>query len=98
MAADKPNLGILYADESDRGITHPFFVLILNAILREAQARGYNITFINPVIEAEGETYAQRCAAANVAGVCLVCLDFKSPHVKALIDSGIPCVTIDHIF
>ena len=32
MTEHTPNLGILYAEESGRGLTHPFFVLILNAI------------------------------------------------------------------
>ena len=36
MSGHTPTLGILYADESGRGLTHPFFVLILDAIKSEA--------------------------------------------------------------
>ena len=91
------NLGILYAEESGRGLTHPFFVLILNAILREAKAQGYNGVFIDPG-EGEDADYAQRCRDSGVDGVCLVCVRFDTPQVRQLVDSGIPCITIDHFF
>ena len=97
MAEQMRNLGIIYADESGRGLTHPFFVLILNAFREEAQERGCNVTFINPVLE-EGGDYAQRCRQCNVDGVCMVCVDFDAPQFKALAESGIPCVTIDHLY
>ena len=35
------NLGVLFKEESGRGITHPFFASILNAFKAEAEARGY---------------------------------------------------------
>ncbi|MER2143436.1 MAG: substrate-binding domain-containing protein, partial [Eubacteriales bacterium] len=95
MTEHTPNLGILYAEESGRGLTHPFFVLILNAIKDEAASRGYDITFIHP---GEGEDYVEHCRRSNVDGVCMVCVDFRTPQCKALAQSGIPCVTIDHIY
>ena len=30
-----------------KSLTHPFFVLVLNAFKMEAEARGYDVTFIN---------------------------------------------------
>lgn len=95
MTGHTPNLGILYAEESGRGLTHPFFVLILNAIKAEAASRGYDITFLHP---GAGEDYAEHCRMGGVDGVCMVCLDFRAPQFKALAESGIPCVTIDHIY
>ena len=84
-------LGILYADESGRGLTHPFFSPILNAIREEASARGYDISFIS-----HHNFDPARCQRMD--GVCLVCVDYASPEIKAVIDSGIPCVTVDHLF
>ena len=95
MTEHTPNLGILYAEESGRGLTHPFFVLILNAVKTEAAARGYDITFIHP---GTGEDYVEHCRRSGVNGVCMVCVDFRAPQFKALAESGMPCVTIDHIF
>lgn len=95
MTGHTPNLGILYAEESGRGLTHPFFVLILNAIKDEAASRGYDITFIHPGTD---EDCAEHCRRGGIDGVCMVCLDFRAPQFKALAESGIPCVTIDHIY
>lgn len=95
MTEHMHTLGILYAEESGRGLTHPYFVLILNAIKDEAAARGYDITFIHP---RGGEDYAEHCRRGGIDGVCMVCVDFRAPQFKALAESGIPCVTIDHIY
>ena len=40
-------LGIVYAEESNRGLTHPFFSLVLNAFKEEAEELGCEVTFIN---------------------------------------------------
>ena len=85
------SLGILYADESGRGLTHSFFSPILNAVKEEAAGHGYDVTFIRPQAD-----YLERCL--GVDGVCMVCVDFAAPQIRALVTSGIPCVTVDHIF
>ena len=92
------NLGVLYADESARGLTHPFFVLILNALKAEAEALGYNVLFIRPGQPGEDVDYVQRCRESGADGVCLVCVDFKSPAIRTLVESDIPCLTVDHFF
>lgn len=98
MSEQTRNLGILYADESQRGLTHPFFVLILNALMVEAEALGYNIVFIRPGRPGEEVDCVQRCRDSHVDGVCLVCVEFQSPQIRQLVESGIPCVTVDHFF
>ena len=44
------------------------------------------------------EDCAEHCRRGGIDGVCMVCLDFRAPQFKALAESGIPCVTIDHIY
>ena len=92
------NLGIVYAEESGRGLSHPFFVLVLDAFKQEAEAHGYDITFINHKVIGECLSFADRCRSSHLDGVCLVCADFESQEIKDLVGSGIPCVTVDHIF
>ena len=92
------NLGVLYADESERGLTHPFFVLILNALKAEAEALGYNTVFVRPGKPGEAVDYVERCRESRVEGVCLVCVAFRDPMIRQLVESGIPCVTVDHFF
>ncbi|MBR4456635.1 MAG: substrate-binding domain-containing protein [Solobacterium sp.] len=93
--AESRRLGIVYEEKSGKGLTHPFFVLILDAFHKEAEARGYTISFVR---RGENEEYADACMRNNLAGVCLVCAEFETPEVEALIRSGIPCVTVDHMF
>ena len=47
-------IGIIYMEESGRGLTHPFFSLILDAFKKEAESRGCEITFLNTGIPGSG--------------------------------------------
>lgn len=91
-------LGIIYQEESGRGLTHPFFVLILDAFKQRAEEMGCEITFINNHIAGKKVDYAEYCRISRLDGVCLVCVDFAAPKVKALIEAGLPCLTVDHLF
>lgn len=92
------NLGVLFVDDNISGLTHPFFAAVLNAFKAEAERHGYDITFINHNIGTMEMTYLEHCRYRNVDGVCLACVDFYSSEVRDLVASGIPCVTIDHMF
>ena len=41
------NLGVLFVDEAQSGLTHEFFAAVLDSFKRHAEGRGYDITFIN---------------------------------------------------
>lgn len=91
-------LGIIYEEEGGRGLTHPFFSLILNEFKIEAEAHGYDIMFMF-LNKNEGEdNYTEHCRKKQMDGVCVVCADFNSPRIRELAESGIPCVTIDHMY
>ncbi len=92
------NLGVLCVDDNTSGLMHPFFAAVLNAFKKEAESRGYDITFINHNIGGMNMTYLEHCRYRNVDGVCLAVVDFYSPEVIELVNSDIPCVTIDHVF
>ena len=91
-------IGVLYAEESGRGLTHPYFVTILDALKREAEEGGYDILFINKQAVASGASYLEHCHIHALDGVCLVCVDFASPEVRALAAGDLPMVTLDHIY
>ena len=92
------NLGVLCVDENTSGLMHPFFAAVLNSFKAEAEKRGYDITFINHNIGTMDMTYLEHCRYRNVDGVCLACVNFYSAEVAELVNSDIPCVTIDHMF
>ena len=41
------NLGVLFVDEKQSGLTHEYFSAVLDSFKVEAEKRGYDITFIN---------------------------------------------------
>ena len=90
------NIGVLFADESFNGLTHPFFSSLLNAFKMEAENHDYDLTFINHNVGGNGTGFVGYCRYRNLDGVLLACVDFYSDAVKRLLESDIPCVTVDY--
>ena len=92
------NLGVLFSDDTQSGLTHPFFSVVLEHFKQEAEARGYDITFIGHRMGSGRVTYLDHCRYREVDGVCVACTDFTDEEVLRLVRSDIPLVTIDHGF
>ncbi len=92
------NLGILFVDAANSGLTHEFFAGVLQGIKTQAESLGYCITFITNRIGEKEVTYKEYCRNRQFDGVIIACIDFNEPQVLELVNSGIPIVTIDHVF
>lgn len=92
------NLGVMFLDAADSGLTHEFFAKILNSFKTEAEVSGYDITFINKNLGTRRMTTYEHCKYRNVDGVLIACTDFTDPDVYEVINGDIPVVTIDHLF
>lgn len=92
------NLGILFFDDRQSGLTHEYFSAVLESIRHEAEIHGYDITFINNSIEGRPTSYLRHCRYRGVDGAVIACVDFSDPRVLELVDSDLPLVTIDHVF
>lgn len=93
------NLGVLFADEAQSGLTHDYFANVLNSFKKAAEAKGYDITFINADRKRKTRmTYLEHCRYRGFDGVVIACIDFDNPEVEELVKSNIPLVTIDHSF
>ncbi|MEE0299334.1 MAG: LacI family DNA-binding transcriptional regulator, partial [Christensenellales bacterium] len=92
------NLGVLYSDDTESGLTHSFFSPVLQSFKKEAERRGYDITFITHNMSRSKMTYLEHCRYRNVDGICIVCCHFDESEVLQLVSSPIPLVTIDHVF
>ena len=92
------HLGVLFVDERRSGLSHEYFSAVLESFKVEAESHGYDITFINHNVGGRPTTYLQHCLYRGVDGVVIACVDFDDPQVLELVDSGIPLVTIDHVF
>lgn len=92
------NVGVLYNDEAQAGLTHAFFAMILEAFKRACERHGYDVTFINHHVANTDMTYLEHVRYRNMDGVCVACADFYQPEVAELCGSDVPCVTVDHQF
>lgn len=91
------NIGILFVDEANSGLTHEYFAAVLEGFKVEAERQGYDITFINRQIGKKKVSYYDHCKYRNVDGVVIACVNFENPEVADLLGSDIPVVTVDHI-
>ena len=92
------NIGVLFADEAQSGLTQEYFAHVLDSFKDEVEKYGYDITFINKHIKPISMTYYEHSKYRCVDGVLIACIDFYDKDVYELINSEIPVVTIDHIF
>lgn len=92
------NLGVLFVDERRSGLAHEYFSAMLESFKVEAEAHGYDITFISHNVGGRPTSYLQHCLYRGVDGVVIACVDFNDPQVRELVQSRIPLVTIDRIF
>ena len=91
------NLGVLFVDEGNSGLTHDYFANVLDSFKRCAEKNGYDITFINAQVR-NNMTYLEHSRYRGVDGVVIACVDFYDKDVQDLINSDLPVVTIDHVF
>ena len=92
------NLGVLFVDDRQSGLTHPFFSFVLESFKKEAERNGYDITFISHNMGESTMTYLEHCHYREVDGVCIACINFQDAEITQLVNSELPVVTIDHLF
>lgn len=92
------NLGILFVDLQNSGLTHEYFASTLNSFRIEAERCGYDITFINSNVGHQNQSYLQHALYRGVDGVAIICVEFHDPLLQELVYSNLPVVTLDHAF
>lgn len=93
------NIGVLFVDEANSGLTHDYFNHVLDSFKRKAEDSGFDITFINGAKNRlNNMSYLSHAIYRGFDGVMIACVDFSDPQVGELIASSIPVVTIDHLF
>ena len=92
------NLGVLFVDEAQSGLTHEYFANVLDSFKVEAEKSGYDITFISKHTGHKNMSYYEHSKYRGVDGVVIACIDFSDPGVLELIHGELPVVTIDHVF
>lgn len=92
------NIGVLFVDEAQSGLTHEYFANVLDSFKVEAESQGFDITFINKHMGLRKMSYYEHSKYRGVDGVVIACIDFSDPDVLELINGDLPVVTIDHVF
>ena len=93
------NIGVLFVDEANSGLTHDYFSHVLDSFKKKAEQEGFDITFINgDRSRANTMSYLSHAIYRGFDGVVIACVEFSDPEVDELIKSNIPVVTIDHSF
>lgn len=92
------NIGVLFVDEAQSGLTHEYFANVLDSFKVEAENSGYDITFINRHVAQKNMSFYEHSKYRGVDGVVIACIDFTDPGVVELIHGELPVVTIDHVF
>jgi LacI family transcriptional regulator/LacI family purine nucleotide synthesis repressor len=93
------NIGILFGDETKRGLTHDYHANILDSFKESAEKSGYDIAFINCSKTRKNRmSYLEHALYRGFDGVAVAFIDFGDSEVVQLVRSGMPVVTIDHTF
>ena len=87
------NLGILYEDR----MNHEYFSSLIDDLRREADANGYDLTFLGRR-DRGGISYYEHARQRSLDGVIVLQADFDDPGIVRLASGSIPTVIIDHIY
>jgi len=91
------NLGLLAQLHHKSGISAEYVTRVINAFQVEAEASGYDVTFVSRSISGKPINYEEHCLYRNFEGVAVICADFLSQQVRSLLERDIPCVTVDYL-
>ena len=87
------NLGILYEDR----MNHEYFSSLIDNLRREADQKGYDLTFLGRGTAAE-ISYYEHARQRSLDGVIVIQADYESSSVIRLATGSIPAVIIDHTY
>lgn len=90
------NLGVLAQLSHPNGVYTEFVTRVINAFQAEAERNGYDLTFVSKSLSGKTMSYEEHCQYRNFEGVALICTDFFSPQIQALLEKDLPCVTVDN--
>ena len=92
------NIGVLFVDEAQSGLTHHFFSAVLDSFKSTVEEFGYDITFIrtNKNNKEASFSYLEHCRIRRFDGVAIACVNFEDENVRELMQSEIPVVNIDY--
>ena len=90
------NIGVVYELMGQDGLMHTFFAQLLDGFKREIERAGYDLTFLHRHIGSAPVSILDHYRYRGMDGALLACVNFRDAEVIRFLESGVPCVTIDH--
>ena len=92
------NIGVIFSDGTNSGLTHEHFAYILNSFKRRAEELSFDITLISDQTGPWGTNYVDHIRFRNFDGVAVLVADNAGPTTQELVRLGIPVVSVDYHF
>ncbi|MCR1808792.1 LacI family DNA-binding transcriptional regulator [Haploplasma modicum] len=90
-------IGVIFSEDLNIGLEHPFFSSILQHFKNYAEDRGYELNFIVRKLGKNKMSYYEWCLNKRVDGVYIVVGNYQDNEILEVVNSNIPCVSNDFI-
>ncbi|TLS36014.1 LacI family DNA-binding transcriptional regulator [Pseudalkalibacillus caeni] len=88
-------IGVMFSEENEVGMKHPFFNAIIESFRKFAEKEGYDLILASRNLRSRDISYLEHFLYRGVDGIVVICSDPKDPQVQEMINSSIPIVVID---
>lgn len=92
------NIGVIFDDGTNSGLTHEHFAHILDSFKRRSEELGYDITFISDQRGPWGSDFVTHVRYRNCDGVAVLVADNAGAAVQEFVRSGVPVISVDYHF
>lgn len=92
------NIGVIFSDGTNSGLSHEHFAYVLNSFKRRAEELSFDITLISDQPGPWGSDYVNHVRFRNCDGVAVLVADNAAPVAQELVRSGVPVVSLDYHF
>ena len=90
-------IGVIFSEDLNIGLEHPFFSSILQHFKNYAEDQGYELSFIVRKLGKNKMSYYDWCLNKRVDGVYIVVGNYQDEEILEVVNSDIPCVSNDFI-
>lgn len=88
-------LGVVYFENSQIGLKHPFFSAVIEDFKKEAEDKGYSLLLGSKNKRLKNQTFLQYFKYKSVDGIAVICSIPNDKEVIEIIESDFPTVVID---
>lgn len=90
-------IGVVFSEEQNIGLEHPFFSSVLQHFKEYVEKNGYELSFIVQQLGINKMSYFDWCHNKKVDGVLIVVGDVNDKGIIELVQSNIKCVSTDMV-